>query len=67
MQKWEYLTVTIHPIAPDYTTATYTLNDKSSVREHTDAMYWKLMNELGEQGWELVDRTGTWVFKRPKS
>jgi len=68
MQKWEYLYVMFKPIAPDYETCTVSLNDKqSSVREHSDTMYWHLMNELGDQGWELVDRSGTWVFKRPKS
>ena len=67
MQKWEYLRVYRNSSGP-MNILEYDINGSKVEYEST----WKMLNEMGEKGWELVTaimhegKTQGYIFKRPK-
>ena len=64
MQKWDYLHL-IYSTA--YDTPTFTLNNKNMLVGKRPPPLFEVLNQLGEEGWELVAKDVTYyLFKRPK-
>ena len=69
MQKWEYLHVRSVKFNFDNDTWVYQMNGNISER----GPEWQLLNELGEEGWNLVStyadsqKVNLFILKRPKS
>ena len=66
MQKWEYLRVSY--LSGD-SGVRYFFNNDVQVLDYPEAVDWKIMNRLGQEGWELVsydrDTSEVMFFKRP--
>jgi uncharacterized protein with GYD domain len=62
MQKWEYLLVEYVLLG------NYLVNGMETPALKKMPTY-MLLNELGEEGWELIqqDNKQVWLFKRPKT
>ena len=69
MQKWEYLTVSAHE--HDWVDSRGRSGKFKNLKSVGLLSAWKawdyvpLLNELGAEGWELIDSFGAFTFKRP--
>ena len=69
MKKWEYIEVTA-PMREDGKSVRIYLNGKEAVPESVSSKLYDYLNELGQEGWEMVNfsfypnRTAFYYFKR---
>jgi hypothetical protein len=63
MQKWEYTNVTFEAIQENDEFVAYCAVKGKLIEPHTQDIL-KVVNDLGEQGWEMVTVN---YFKRPKN
>ncbi len=75
MQKWEYMRLSVEPSGDPSRQATIKISKSGEPRPNPDELLKnpptviEMLNDLGEQGWELVavDQANTYVFKRSKA